>query len=144
MKDSDQLVARKIEEGAVHGPQGTDIDFDTGQYAMGFGKIVIPPGFSANIIARPRYAFHPQRLIIPEEIGFHIVLVDIKIGPNSQIHFYALETPAHVFNGKMPYLKLNLDTCREGVDVTLMIRNVSLRSQNFTATLIGTLLDPHR
>lgn len=82
--------------------------------------------------------FRPETLLIPSAIANDFVVVDLKVGKNSQFTKYAvtnLPIPATFFctGNRMP----NLDVCEKGQFVTVVVRNVTCSVKTFTGSVSG-------
>jgi len=111
---------------------------------LGFGPVRIEPGDKARVVARPQLAFKGHRLAYTGPTGT-FVLCDVLVGWNSQMA-NATTVPMELFPPLPPDLAsvsswlTNCgvhDRADPGIDVTLVIQNVSRTSAEFSAVMFG-------
>jgi hypothetical protein len=113
---------------------------------LGFGPVRIEPGETARVVARPQMLFKGTRLAYVGPART-FVLTNIQVGWNSQLAG-SVETPMESF----PPLPAGLasvsdwlnncgisDRAQPGMDITLVIQNVSRTSAEFSAVLFGDI-----
>lgn len=114
----------------------------TREFVLNMGATFVGPGQDALIHARPQIIFRPERFIIPSSVAPDFLIVDIKIGPNSQfggIRNLAILQPfrAEILSELAQPVKLNFESCYPGRGITLHVRNVTNRRSQFIGVVIG-------
>lgn len=108
------------------------------RFPIGFETTVIPAGATANIPAAPQNLFRMERLIVPSDIAFDCVIVDLKIGNTSQL-VSGGEVPAAIFTEVAIDTNVHFKTAEVGNQISIIIRNVSLADLTFKAAAIGSV-----
>ena len=121
-------------------PKGESVpDERQDDYILGFGLTTISPESTQTIGSQAQVRFTPERLVIPSAIAPGFLIVDIKVGPNSQL----LSTgaiPAEVFgepglDSKTPQLRMNV--CKENEYITITVTNTRSTPLDFRAAILG-------
>jgi hypothetical protein len=107
----------------------------SGMGMMGFDQTLVPGSSSLNVTKRPQLIFKPKYLFIPPSIAKDVMVIDLKIGKNSQTVAYG-EMPGESFSS-LGLITLKCDTCQVGMDITVQIRNKNTQQIQFEATLFG-------
>ena len=122
---------------------------DTSNYFLGLPQTTIPGLSTYNVIGRPQTDFEPQYIVIPRSLAPHFLIVDIKIGKESQFVSEA-PIPAEIFSGDVVILKdqqinvvsdlplrMKMDKCRVGYVVCVTIQNLDACAKWFSGVVIG-------
>lgn len=108
--------------------------------SIGFTRAAVPANATVEITARPQVLFRGTRLMVGSSIAQNFVIEDIKVGRASQ--FVATGgQPAEAFKDTATGENVALDTCSPGVDLTLIITNISGTSSDFRASLFGDVVE---
>lgn len=110
------------------------------EYVIGFDTTSVAAGATASPSKRPQVLFRPERIVIPSNIALDFVVVDVKVGKNSQF-VQSGEVPAVVFTEGSFGVRLKMDTVQVSMDLTLTVRNTSGNTRNFTAAVIGPAVE---
>jgi len=113
---------------------------------LGFGPVRIAPGEMAGVVAWPQMPFRGRRLAYAGPLGM-FVLCDILVGENSQLgNADATAMSMDLFPplpADLASVATWLNNCgvdewaRPGMGVTLVVRNVSPTSAEFSAVMFG-------
>lgn len=106
---------------------------------LGFPTVNVAAFTTVTLVTRPRAVFRPSRLIIPEKMASSFVVVDLKVGKDSQL--MSMEPVAAVVFGehdKNP--RMRMSTLQNSMDAILVVRNTTNVTQEFTACLIGRVI----
>lgn len=108
----------------------------TREFVLNMGATFVGPGQDALIHARPQIIFRPERFIIPSSVAPDFLIVDIKIGPNSQFHDIQ-PFRAEILSELAQPVRLNFESCYPGRGITLHVRNITNRRSQFIGVAIG-------
>ena len=108
--------------------------------SIGFTRAAVPANATVEITARPQVLFRGTRLLVGSSIAQGFVIDDIKVGRNSQFVATGAQ-PAEAFKDTATGENVSLDTCRPGVDLTLIVTNITGASQDFRASLFGDAVE---
>jgi hypothetical protein len=108
--------------------------------SIGFTRAAVPPGSTVEITARPQTIFRGTRLLVGSSIAEAFVIEDIKVGRNSQFVATGAQ-PAEAFRDTATGDNVSLDTCRPGVDLTLIVTNTTGTAVDFRASLFGDVVE---
>jgi hypothetical protein len=114
---------------------------DRKQYPMGFQFDAIAPGVESDIHVIPRAPFRGEQLAIPRSVANHFKLLDIKVGPTSQLAKFSppkLKTLGVSYECRSTQ---QLDTAHPGMKITLRVRNIDTKPHDFLAVLYGAIED---
>lgn len=103
---------------------------------LGFGPLIISGRQEANMVSQPLESFFPDRLVIPSNIAADFLIVDFKVGRNSQF-LSAVPVPALVFSESATAIRLKLDICHVGFGIAIHVRNQSPGPREFSCVVIG-------
>ena len=116
---------------------------------LGFGPVRIEPGDRARVVARPQLPFRGRRLAYAGPPST-FALCDVLVGWNSQLAG-AAAIPMETFPPLPPDLASASswltncgvqDRAPAGIDVTLVVQNVSRTSAEFSAVMFGEVEPP--
>jgi hypothetical protein len=111
------------------------------EYPLGFDSVVdVPAGAVVTIAARPQVVFRGERLIVPSNIAPSFLIQNIVVGKDSQ-QVAPGAVPAIAFSEVGVGVRLKLDTSQPGIDISLVVQNVSAVPVRFSAALIGTVVE---
>jgi hypothetical protein len=110
------------------------------EYPLGFTQVAVPAGAVVTIPARPQVVFRGERLIIPSNIAPFFLIQNIVVGKDSQ-QVAPGAVPAIAFSEVGVGVRLKLDTAQPGIDISLVVQNISGVVQDFAAALIGTVVE---
>jgi hypothetical protein len=108
--------------------------------SIGFTRAAVPANTTAEITARPQVLFRGTRLLVGGSIASSFVIEDIKVGRNSQFVATGAQ-PAEAFKDTATGDNVALDTCKPGVDLTLIVTNITGAAQDFRASLFGDSIE---
>ena len=131
------LIQKRIQQGAIVRDSSPT---KSREYVIGFDTTSVAAGANASPSKRPQVLFRPERIIIPSNIALDFVVVDVKVGKNSQF-VQSGEVPAVVFTEGSFGVRLKMDTVQVSMDLTLTVRNTSGNTRNFTAAVIGPAVE---
>jgi hypothetical protein len=100
----------------------------------------VPANTTVEIVARPQVLFRGTRLLIGSSIAPFFVVEDVKVGRNSQFVGTGAQ-PAEAFRDTATGDNVALDTCKPGVDITLIVTNVDGTAKDFRASLFGDVVE---
>ena len=123
-----------VHDRSIRRPDGDGRQDD---YIVGFGRTSISPESTQNISSQAQTKFKPERLVIPPDAAPGFLIVDVKVGPNSQL-FSTGAIPAVLFGepaGRAA--KMRLDVCEEGEYITITVINTRSTPLDFTAAILG-------
>jgi len=103
------------------------------------GPTPIASGSQQDVVLAPQVIFRGERLIVPETIADFFTIDDIRIGKDSQFGA-AGSVPAAVYANVTVGANLNLDLATVGMQIVIVVTNVSPDPQRFRAGLIGKAL----
>ena len=109
-------------------------------YPLGFPETIIPAGATVPVSQRPQVPFRGQRLFIPSDISGYLVIMDIRVGKNSQL-VASGPLPARMFSEVGVDSNLTLDTAQVSQDITLILRNISGAPVTFFGSLTGKAIE---
>jgi hypothetical protein len=104
--------------------------------SIGFTRTAVPANATVEITARPQVLFRGTRLLVGGSIASSFVIEDIKVGRNSQFVATGAQ-PAEAFKDTATGDNVSLDTCKPGVDLTLIVTNITGAASDFRASLFG-------
>lgn len=106
--------------------------------AIGFGPTTLAASATGDITTRPQVVFRPERLFIPSDIAFDIIVLDVKIGQRSQL-VAAGALPGAMFSEVSVDVFTHWDTAEVGNDIVLSVQNVNAAlSRIFRGAMLGT------
>lgn len=103
---------------------------------LGFGPVRLGPGETKRIEQVPQVAFKVTHLKVDRRTAKKFVVVDIKVGQNSQLAT-AAPIPATAFAYGKRGLPIEVQTAMVAQTVTLVVQNVSDNYAVFTAAMVG-------
>jgi hypothetical protein len=108
---------------------------------LGFDSIAnVGAGVTLDITSRPQVVFRPDRVVVPATIAPNFLIVDIRVGKNSQ--FTASQpVPAEVFSQGGFQVGMKMDTAQISQDVVMRVTNTSAGALRFNAAMIGPALE---
>lgn len=111
---------------------------DARLFPLPFTQLAIAASASAVVTSRPQVLFRPQRLVIASAaVQTNFVITDIRVGKDSQF-VQAGELEASTFAPNAVGVMLTFDTCTQGCDVSLAVRNLDgAAPHDFRATFFG-------
>lgn len=106
--------------------------------AIGFGPTALAASSAATDVSTlPQVVFRPERLFIPSDIAFDIVVVDVKIGNRSQL-VAAGALPGAIFSEVSVDVFTHWDTAEVGNQIVLTVQNINVAlARTFRASMIG-------
>lgn len=106
--------------------------------AIGFGPSALAASSAATDISTlPQVVFRPERLFIPSDIAFDIVVVDVKIGNRSQL-VAAGALPGAIFSEVSVDVFTHWDTAEVGNQIVLTVQNINTAlARTFRGAMIG-------
>ncbi len=138
-------LARRVQTPTVTMPSGGKYR-QTGpgkerQLTLGIdsGPTLIAPNAQQDVVLAPQVIFRGERLIVPESIADFFTIEDIRIGKDSQFGA-AGSVPAAVYANVTVGANLNLDIATVGMQIVIVVTNLSPDPQRFRAGLIGKAL----
>ena len=108
--------------------------------SLGFNRSAVPANTTVEIVARPQVLFRGTRLLVGSSIAPFFVVDDVKVGRNSQFVGTGAQ-PAEAFRDTATGDNVALDTCRPGVDITLIVTNTDGTAKDFRASLFGDVVE---
>lgn len=109
-------------------------------FPIGFTSPPIPPGDPVEIEVKPQVLFKGKRLAVATSIAKEFMIIDIKVGKNSQLAATG-EMTAEAFSADAVGTQMELDTASPGITITLRVRNVGTQPFPFRAVLYGAVLE---
>lgn len=112
------------------------------EWPIGFNSSAdVAAGATATITQRPQVPFRGERLIIPTPVAVTFDIIDIRVGKDSQL-LASGSIPGIAFVENAQGVRLHLDTCNVGMDLTLTVQNKSTTTPaSFQAALIGRAVE---
>jgi hypothetical protein len=110
------------------------------QFPVGFIHENIPPGGEADIEVKPQVYFRGERLAIPPSIARYFDILDIKVGKDSQLAATGT-MPGESFSALAVGVRMELDTAKPGIVITIRVRNVDAAPHDFKAIMYGAVLE---
>jgi hypothetical protein len=110
------------------------------QFPVGFMFENIPPGGEADIEVKPQVYFRGERLAIPPTIARYFDILDIKVGKDSQLAATGT-MPGESFSALAVGVRMELDTAKPGIVITIRVRNVDTAPHDFKAVMYGAVLE---
>lgn len=111
------------------------------EYPLGFDTVsTVAAGATVDVITRPQVIFRIDRFVVPASIAASFLIVDIKVGKNSQFVASAA-VPAETFSNNSFGVRLKGDTAQISQDVLLRVTNISGSALRFFAAIIGPALE---
>jgi hypothetical protein len=108
--------------------------------SIGFTRTAVPANTTVEITARPQVLFRGTRLLVSGSIATNFMIEDIKVGRNSQFVGTGAQ-PAEAFKDTATGDNVSLDACKAGVDLTLIVTNISGAATDFRASLFGDAIE---
>lgn len=105
---------------------------------IGFGPSALAASSAATDVSTlPQVVFRPERLFIPSDIAFDIVVVDVKIGNRSQL-VAAGALPGAIFSEVSVDVFTHWDTAEVGNQIVLTVQNINTTlARTFRASMLG-------
>jgi hypothetical protein len=110
------------------------------QFPIGFMYLDIAPGDEEDIEVKPQVYFRGERLAIPPTIARYFDIIDIKVGKDSQLAATGT-MPGESFSAVAVGVRMELDTAKPGIVITVRVRNVDTVAHDFKAVLYGAVLE---
>ncbi|HEX7667013.1 MAG TPA: hypothetical protein VF407_20930 [Polyangiaceae bacterium] len=110
------------------------------QFPVGFILENIAPGDEEDIEVKPQVYFRGERLAIPPSLARFFDVLDIKVGKDSQLAATG-SMPGESFSAHAVGVRMELDTAKPGIVITLRVRNVDTAAHDFKAVLYGAVLE---
>jgi hypothetical protein len=110
------------------------------QFPVGFIHENIAPGGEADIEVKPQVYFRGERLAIPPSIARYFDILDIKVGKDSQLAATGT-MPGESFSALAVGVRMELDTAKPGIVITIRVRNVDAAPHDFKAIMYGAVLE---
>jgi len=126
-------------------PGATVYEVDTSEASaarrlhLGFYEPTIAAGAQVTVPAAPQVIFRPERIIIPSTIAGAVSINNIIIGNRSQLAS-ANQFPGQSLSEVAIGTGMLLDTSQPGVDIQLIVTNISASPIVFEATMIGAVV----
>ena len=109
------------------------------QFPIGFLATNIAPGAEEDIEVKPQVYFRGERLAIPPTIARYFDILDIKVGKDSQLAATGT-MPGESFSALAVGARMELDTAKPGIVITIRVRNVDTVAHDFKAIMYGAVL----
>ena len=100
----------------------------------------IAPGDEEDIEVKPQVYFRGERLAIPPTIARYFDILDIKVGKDSQLAATGT-MPGESFSALAVGVRMELDTAKPGIVITIRVRNVDSAPHDFKAIMYGAVLE---
>lgn len=110
------------------------------QFPVGFIRENIGAGDEADIEVKPQVYFRGERLALPPTIARYFDILDIKVGKDSQLAATGT-MPGESFSALAVGVRMELDTAKPGIVITLRVRNVDTQAHDFKAVMYGAVLE---
>ena len=110
------------------------------QFPIGFILEGIAPGDEEDIEVKPQVYFRGERLALPPTIARFFDILDIKVGKDSQLAATG-SMPGESFSAYSVGVRMELDTAKPGIVITLRVKNVDTVAHDFKAVLYGAVLE---
>jgi hypothetical protein len=110
------------------------------QFPIGFQFDNVQPGTEEDIEVKPQVYFRGERLAIAQSIARYFDVLDIKVGKDSQLAATGALT-GEAFETRAVGVRMELDTAKPGIVITLRVRNVDTAAHDFKAVLYGSVLE---
>ncbi len=110
------------------------------QFPIGFRFENIAPNDEEDIEVKPQVYFRGERLAIPPSIARFFDILDIKVGKDSQLAATGT-MPGESFSAHAVGVRMELDTAKPGIVITIRVRNVDTAPHDFKAVLYGAVLE---
>jgi hypothetical protein len=110
------------------------------QFPIGFMFLNIAPGDEEDIEVKPQVYFRGERLAIPPTIARYFDILDIKVGKDSQLAATGT-MPGESFSALAVGVRMELDTAKPGIVITIRVRNVDTVAHDFKAIMYGAVLE---
>jgi len=108
---------------------------------LGFDSVAnVAAAATADITSRPQVVFRPDRVVVPATIAPNFLIVDIRVGKNSQFTA-AQPVPGEVFSQGGFQVGMKMDTAQISQDVVMRVTNTSAGPLRFNAAMIGPALE---
>ena len=118
----------------------TQAPMNSRDFPVGFTRNGILPGENAELEVKPQVIFKGKRLAVAHSNASRFVILDIKVGKNSQLAATG-EMSAEAFSSQAVGTQMELDTASPGITITLVVRNISSTTENFYAVLYGAVME---
>ena len=110
------------------------------QFPIGFIMENIAPGDEEDIEVKPQVYFRGERLALPPSIARFFDVLDIKVGKDSQLAATG-SMPGESFSAHAVGVRMELDTAKPGIVITIRVRNVDTAAHDFKAVMYGAVLE---
>ena len=110
------------------------------QFPIGFRFENIAPNDEEDIEVKPQVYFRGERLAIPPSIARFFDILDIKVGKDSQLAATGT-MPGESFSAHAVGVRMELDTAKPGIVITIRVRNVDTAPHDFKAVMYGAVLE---
>jgi hypothetical protein len=110
------------------------------QFPIGFALENIPPNQEEDIEVKPQVYFRGERLALPPTIARFFDILDIKVGKDSQLAATGA-MPGESFSALSVGVRMELDTAKPGIVITLRVKNVDTVAHDFKAVMYGAVLE---
>ena len=110
------------------------------QFPVGFLQENIAAGGEADIEVKPQVYFRGERLAIPPTIARYFDILDIKVGKDSQLAATGT-MPGESFSALAVGVRMELDTAKPGIVITIRVRNTDTTPHDFKAVMYGAVLE---
>ncbi|MEO8877480.1 MAG: hypothetical protein ABI461_17930 [Polyangiaceae bacterium] len=110
------------------------------QFPVGFMFSNIAPGDEEDIEVKPQVYFRGERLALPPSLARYFDILDIKVGKDSQLAATGT-MPGESFSAHAVGVRMELDTAKPGIVITIRVRNVDTAPHDFKAVLYGAVLE---
>lgn len=106
---------------------------------VGFDTPTIAPGAMEVVTAAPQRLFRSERLVVPSDIAFDLIIRDWKVGNESQL-VSGGSLPAAMFTEVAIDTDVHLKTAEVGNVIQLSLENIGTDPIMFRAGLLGTTI----
>jgi hypothetical protein len=109
-------------------------------FPVGFTMMNVQPNVPVEIEVKPQVLFRGKRLAVASSIAKEFMIIDIKVGKNSQLAATG-EMSAEAFSSTAVGTQMELDSAQPGITITIRVRNISAGPVNFLAVLYGAVME---
>jgi hypothetical protein len=110
------------------------------QFPIGFQFDNVAPGAEEDIEVKPQVYFRGERLAIAQSTARYFDVLDIKVGKDSQLAATGALT-GEAFETRAVGVRMELDTAKPGIVITLRVRNIDTAAHDFKAVLYGSVIE---
>lgn len=110
-------------------------------YPLGFTQLAVAASAQVTVTSRPQILFRGQRLVVPSTVASNFILLDIRVGKDSQF-VQSTQIPCQVFIETAVGVLMTLDTAQIANDISLVVQNTDgSNPHDFRAVVFGAAVD---